>query len=94
MLAAGLDGIQRELPIPDSSEENLFLPGQAAPGSSLQVLPGSLLDAIEALEADPVVKAALGAHLCDRFIAAKRLEWEDYRLEVTPWELEKYLSAY
>ena len=37
---------------------------------------------------------ALGVQICDRFINAKRLEWEDYRLEVSPWELEKYLGIY
>jgi glutamine synthetase len=94
MLAAGLDGIRRELPVPESSEENLFLLSEADRRTALNVLPGSLAEAIEALEADQVIREALGAHLCNRFITAKRLEWEDYRLEVTPWELDKYLSAY
>jgi glutamine synthetase len=94
MLAAGLDGIQRELPVPDSSEENLYLMPEAERRTALNVLPGSLAEAIAELEADPVIRAALGAHICDRFIAAKRSEWEDYRLEVTPWELDKYLAAY
>jgi len=94
MLAAGLDGIRRELPVPDSSEENLFIQTEAERRTALNVLPGSLDEAIEAMEADPVIREALGSHLCDRFISAKRLEWEDYRLEVTPWELGKYLSAY
>jgi glutamine synthetase len=94
MLAAGLDGIRRELPVPESSEENLYLPSETERRTALNVLPGSLDEAIEALEADTVIREALGAHLCDRFISAKRLEWEDYRLEVTPWELDKYLSAY
>jgi glutamine synthetase len=94
MLAAGLDGIRRELPVPESSEENLHMLSEAERRTALNVLPGSLEEAIEALEADPVIREALGAHLCDRFISAKRLEWEDYRLEVTPWELDKYLSAY
>ena len=58
------------------------------------VLPTSLSQALEALEADEVVREALGAQICDRFINAKRLEWEDYRLEVSPWELEKYLGIY
>jgi len=93
MLAAGLDGIRRELPVPESSEENLFL-GPEAEAAGAGTLPGSLAEAIAELAADPVIKDALGAHLCDRFITAKRLEWEDYRLEVTPWELAKYLPTY
>jgi len=94
MLAAGLDGIRRELPVPESSEENLYLMAEAERRTALNVLPGSLDQAIEALEADPVIREALGAHICDRFIAAKRSEWEDYRLEVTPWELDKYLAQF
>jgi len=38
--------------------------------------------------------AALGAHVFERFMSAKRLEWDEYRLEVTPWELHKYLPVY
>jgi len=94
MLAAGLDGIKRELTVPDASEENLYLLAESERRTALNVLPGSLESAIAELEADSVIKEALGAHICDRFISAKRLEWEDYRLEVTPWELGKYLSAY
>ncbi len=94
MLAAGLDGIKRELPVPDSSEENLYLMAPAERRTALNVLPGSLAEAITELEADPVIKEALGTHVYDRFVTAKRLEWEDYRLEVTPWELDKYLAAY
>jgi glutamine synthetase len=93
MLAAGLDGIRRELPAPEATEENIYLldrPNQ----SSQDVLPTSLNQALKAMEADEVVRNALGAHTHDVFISAKRLEWEDYRLEVTGWELEKYLSNY
>ena len=40
------------------------------------------------------MREALGAHIFDRFVNAKRLEWEDFRMEVTAWELEKYLAIY
>jgi glutamine synthetase len=62
--------------------------------TSLDLLPGSLNQALNALEQDEVICEALGPHICDRFINAKRLEWEDFRMEVTDWELEKYLSNY
>jgi glutamine synthetase len=93
MLAAGLDGIRQELPVPDATEENLHSPtvqGRAG----LEILPDALRQALDALEQDTLVCAALGAHISERFVTAKRLEWEDYRLEVTPWELNKYLSMY
>ncbi len=93
MLAAGLDGIRREIQVPEATEENIYL--LDARRSPPQVtLPGSLNQAINAMEEDEVVCAALGPHICERFISAKRLEWEDFRLEVTPWELNKYLSNY
>jgi glutamine synthetase len=93
MLAAGLDGIRRELPVPDATEENIYLLDSPRK-SSQDVLPSSLNQALKALEEDDVIREALGAHTHEVFISAKRLEWEDYRLEVTDWELKKYLSSY
>ncbi|MBI5028916.1 MAG: type I glutamate--ammonia ligase [Chloroflexi bacterium] len=93
MLAAGLDGIRRELTVPEATEENLYLLDSQR-RSELQVLPESLNRALDALEEDEVIQAALGPHVCDRFVSAKRLEWQDYRLEVSAWELGKYLSNY
>ena len=93
MLAAGLDGIRRELQVPEATEENIYLlekPNYA----SYPLLPTSLNQALRALEEDEVVRNALGAHTHEVFINAKRLEWEDYRLEVTDWELDKYLPNY
>jgi glutamine synthetase len=93
MLAAGLDGIQRQLSVPEAMEENIYLLDQRKQASS-NLLPGSLNQAINAMEQDEVVCNALGPHLSERFISAKRLEWEDFRLDVTPWELNKYLTTY
>jgi glutamine synthetase len=93
MLAAGLDGIRREMTVPEASEENLYSP-TVQRRAGLEVLPDSLRQALDALEQDTVVCSALGPHISERFVTAKRLEWEDYRLEVTPWELNKYLSMY
>jgi glutamine synthetase len=93
MLAAGLDGIRRDLPIPAANEQNIFQL-DAPRRSQTGILPGSLNQALDALEADEVVRQALGPQIYDRFSSAKRLEWEDFRLEVSPWELEKYLPNY
>lgn len=93
MLAAGLDGIRRELPVAEATEENIYFPDKPYK-SPLEVLPSSLEKALKALEEDNVIRDALGAHTHEVFINAKRLEWEDYRLEVTNWELEKYLTSY
>jgi glutamine synthetase len=93
MLAAGLDGIRRELPVGDATEENIYLLDNPN-YSPKDLLPSSLNQALKALEEDDVIRDALGAHTHEVFINAKRVEWEDYRLEVTDWELKKYLSSY
>lgn len=93
MLAAGLDGIRHELPLPPPSEENLYLVENQRK-QSLDRLPGSLDEALDALEDDPLMREVLGVQVYERFLQAKRQEWEDYRLEITSWELNKYLNTY
>jgi glutamine synthetase len=92
MLKAGLDGIINDLPLTAATEENLFESERARQG--LQTLPGSLREALDKLEADPVIRDALGPHVAERFIAAKRQEWDDYRMSVTRWEMDRYLPIY
>ena len=89
MLAAGLDGIRRELPAPEAINENLYLDTERRAG--LQTLPSSLKEALDELQRDQVICDALGPHVVERFLRAKRLEWEESQLEVTPWEWSKYL---
>jgi glutamine synthetase len=94
MLAAGLDGIRRELPLPDPIEENLYhFNAERLRKSGIDTLPGSLNEALEELQRDDVVMNALGEHVCERFVEAKREEWDEYRMQVTPWELERYLPV-
>jgi glutamine synthetase len=93
MLAAGLDGIRRELIVPEATEENIYLIEDLSQKKT-DVLPGSLNQALNALEEDQVIREALGAHTCEMFLSAKRHEWEEYRLVVTDWELSKYLPNY
>ena len=57
-------------------------------------LPDTLESAVAALEADEVITAALGPHVAGQYITGKRREWSDYRAQVTPWELERYLITY
>ncbi len=92
MLAAGLDGIRRELTAPEPINENLYVDSERR--ASLQTLPTSLKEALDELEKDEVIVNALGAHVVERFLHAKRLEWDDYQHDVTPWEINKYLTIY
>ncbi|MHB0856888.1 MAG: type I glutamate--ammonia ligase [Anaerolineae bacterium] len=92
MLKCGLDGIKNELPVPDATEENLFESEWARHG--LVTLPGSLQEALQELSRDTVVQEALGPHIYERFMDAKTQEWDSYRLQVTPWERDRYLSVF
>lgn len=95
MLATGLDGVSEELPLAPPMEEQGF---DLEPGSTerryVRSLPGSLVEAIDALLEDDVLRDALGAVMVERFVEAKRIEWEQYRAHVTDWEIERYLSLH
>lgn len=95
VLRAGLDGIKRGLTPPEPVESNIY---QMSPAERLErgiaSLPGSLAEAILALEQDPVILDALGPHVSDRYLEAKKIEWEVYRTQITPWELQEYLLKY
>ena len=90
-LAAGLDGIQRQLTPPAESNENLYAIAADLEAQGVRRLPASLEAAIHALEADSVVTAALGSHVTDQYVTGKLREWEEYRTQVTQWELDRYL---
>ena len=95
MLQAGLDGIRRELEPPDAVEENLYLfDRQMLAKQGVGTLPGSLGEAIGELERDEVIQQALGEHIYERFVEAKRLEWDEYRTHVSRWERDRYLSVF
>ena len=95
MLKCGLDGIKRKLPLPPAVEENLYhMDAAELRRRAVATLPATLAEAIDEFERDEVVQAALGEHLAARFIEAKRMEWDEYRMYVSPWEIEKYLELY
>jgi len=92
MLAAGLEGIEREYPLPEPTEENVFEMSQAErKARGIDVLPGSLIEAIEVAETSNVLRRALGDHVFETLIANKKIEWDQYRMQITGYELERYL---
>ena len=93
MLAAGLDGVKNKLPWPDPVEENLYSLNDSD-AVRLETLPGTLGDALSEMEKSEVMQWALGPHIFERYLEAKRQEYDEYRLQVTPWELERYLMVY
>jgi glutamine synthetase len=60
---------------------------------NIRTLPGTLAEALDELEKDEVILNTLGAPIVETFLRAKRAEWEEYRIQVTPWELERYLET-
>jgi len=95
MIAAGLDGVERGLVLSEPIEESLFeMDASRIAEKGIRELPGTLGEAIDELESDPVIGEALGDHVLAHYIAAKRAEWDEYRTQVTGWELDRYLEAY
>lgn len=92
MLAAGLDGIEKKLTPPSPAEEDLYHVDGSRSG--WDTLPGDLGQAIDALKQDEVVQNALGQHVFERYVEAKTQEWDEYRVHVTRWELDRYLAVY
>jgi len=95
MLYAGLDGIEKEMTPPDALEENLYdLDETRRQARHVEMLPGSLKEALDCLAEDEVIQDALGEHVYDRFVRAKTQEWDEYRLAVSSWEIERYLATH
>jgi glutamine synthetase len=95
MLRAGLDGIKKDLPLPAPIEEDLFeFTDEMMARHGVGTLPGSLHEALSAMEQDELVGEALGPHIYHRFLEAKTMEWKEFRRNVTSWEIERYLGAY
>ncbi len=95
MIAAGLDGVERGLVLSEPVEESLFeMDASRIAEKGIRQLPGTLGEAIDELESDPVIGEALGDHVLTHYVSAKRAEWDEYRTKVTGWELDRYLEAY
>ncbi len=95
MLAAGIDGIQNELPLPEPVEENLYhFTEEDLRRRNVATLPATLGEAITELEQDDVVRDALGEHLFERLLEARKQEWDAFRKHVSAWEIERYLEIY
>jgi len=95
MLAAGLDGIERKLTPPEPVEENLYhFDAAKLESRKIKQLPGTLREALDELEADKVIREALGEHVFERFVEAKTEEWNEYRTQVSSWEVDRYLEAF
>jgi glutamine synthetase len=95
MLASGLDGIERKLDCGEPVNRNIFEMSQREKRRlKIHQLPASLDEALDFLEKDKVLRAALGDHIFDHFLFNKRTEWAEYIKEIHDWELIRYLNRY
>ena len=92
MLAAGLEGIEKGYEAPEPVEENVYeMSDEELERRGIGTLPGSLIEAVHLTEKSEIVRKALGDHVFNAFIANKRIEWDQYRSQVSDYELKKYL---
>ncbi len=95
MLAAGLDGLATQADWREPINTNIWeMSHRERRRLRVDDLPQSLSEACDELEKDDVMQAALGEHIAQQFLAAKRAEWEAYNQQVTAWELDRYLARY
>ena len=95
MLAAGLDGIEEELNPSPPVNKNIFdMSHRERRRLKIDALPGSLGEALNAMAKSHFMKEALGEHIFKYFVAAKRVEWQEYIARVHDWEIERYLPTY
>ena len=91
-LAAGLDGIKKKLVPPARVDRNIFeMDRNEKEALHIESLPQDLCEATKELEKDAFVRNVLGEHVSEKYIEAKYKEWENYRVQVTEWEIEEYL---
>jgi glutamine synthetase len=94
LLHAGLEGIEKRYELPPPMEQNLYhLTAEQRKERGIVALPETLGEAIDELAESDLVQRALGPHIFGRYVELKRKEWDDYRVQLTPWELERYLPA-
>ncbi|GAA0282185.1 type I glutamate--ammonia ligase [Halobacterium noricense] len=95
LIHAGLDGIERGLDCDDPVRENIYEFDEAKREEyGIETLPSNLGDALDELEDDEVVLDALGDHVAEKFLEAKNAEYDDYRVDVSDWELDRYLEKF
>jgi glutamine synthetase len=94
LLHAGLEGIEQGYELPAPMETNLYhLTAEQRRERGIVSLPETLGEAIDELAQSDLARKALGPHIFDRYVELKRKEWDEYRVQLTEWEMEKYLAV-
>ena len=94
-LAAGLDGIEKGMTPPPEITDNIYeMDEKARAEHGIENLPGTLVDAIDLMKEDPLILDTLGEHVASNYIAGKEKEWNEYRIRVSSWERDKYMTIF
>jgi glutamine synthetase len=94
LLHAGLEGIEQGYELPPPMETNLYhLTAEQRRERGIVSLPETLGEAITELSESELMRKALGPHIFDRYVELKRKEWDEYRVQLTQWELDRYLAV-
>lgn len=94
MLNAGLAGIEGEYELPEETEDEAWrLSDRERQALGIAKLPGSLGEALRVMENSELAAETLGEHVFDYFMRNKRAEFETYRAQVSPWELQRHISV-
>ncbi|HWH55694.1 MAG TPA: glutamine synthetase family protein [Gaiellaceae bacterium] len=94
LLHAGLEGIEQGYELPEPMETNLYhLTPEQRRERGIVSLPETLGEAVDELAQSEVARKALGPHIFDRYVELKRKEWDEYRVQLTGWELDRYLAV-
>ncbi|HHW12117.1 MAG TPA: type I glutamate--ammonia ligase [Firmicutes bacterium] len=95
ILKAGLDGIKNKIDPGPQRFNNIFeMTAAERQAAGIESLPGSLREALDYLERDPLLRETLGEHVYTNYLRAKELEWDEYRTQVHDWEIKRYLQVY
>jgi glutamine synthetase len=93
MLHAGLEGVEKKYKFDKPMEQNLYhLSDEERADLGINSLPSTLGEAINEFEGSGLMRKALGDHIFDRYVTLKKAEWEEYRIQISKWEMDKYLS--
>lgn len=94
MLAAGLEGIEKGYDLAPEATDNIYdMTESERRSAGIDNLPEDLHEAIEVAESSDILKKALGEHVLEFFVRNKKAEWDEFKAQVSPWELDKYLSV-
>jgi glutamine synthetase len=95
MLKTGLEAIKSNIMPPEPVEENVYqFDGESLARKSIEILPTSLQEALENLKQNELIREVLGDHLFEKYVDIKCREWNEFKMQVTSWEVDKYLDIY